>query len=112
MQRKTKNAVEAHHAPLLVKGHFLINMFWYLLKTFGGLTILLSIVDIQGLSVVMWAYPQKGEKIGARRLFVYPFSTPYYQEGRSADGMSEFFPCTKPYAPTSHPKFQMAKITP
>jgi hypothetical protein len=26
--------------------------------------------------------------------------------------MSEFFPCTKPYAPTSHPKFQMAKITP
>jgi hypothetical protein len=48
---------------------------------------------------------QKGEKIGAQRLafYIYPYRSPYYQEGHSADGVGEFYLCTKPYAPISHP---------
>jgi hypothetical protein len=43
---------------------------------------------------------------------VYPFKTPYYQEGHSADGVGEFLRCTKPYAPTSHPICLMVESTP
>jgi hypothetical protein len=43
-------------------------MFWCLLTTFGGLTVLLSFVDFQGWSGVLLVPSQKGEKIGARRL--------------------------------------------
>jgi hypothetical protein len=48
---------------------------------------------------------QKGEKIGARRLAfcIYPYRTPFYQEGHPGDGVGKFYLCRKLYAPTSHP---------
>jgi hypothetical protein len=50
-----------------LKGHFPICVSVFI-NNIVGLIILLSIVDFQGRSVVLWVYPQKGEKMGGRRL--------------------------------------------